>query len=60
LQVSDYRKRRPALMAICYAEIFDLYRRGRLQPDAATIFPLERAGEALAVLRDRRLTAAPW
>ena len=56
LQVSDYRKRRPAQMAICYAEIFDLYQRGRLRPDAAAIYPLERAGEALAALRDRRLT----
>jgi NADPH:quinone reductase len=56
LQVSDYRKRRPAQVAACYAEIFDLYQQGRLQPDAATVFPLERAGEALAVLRDRRLT----
>src|SRR5207244_8873842 len=56
LQVSDYRKRRPAQVAACYAEIFDLYAAGRLQPDAAIAFPLDRAGEALAALRDRRLT----
>jgi len=55
LQVSDYRKRRPAQVAACYAEIFALYERGKLQPDTATPFPLERAGEALAALRDRRL-----
>ena len=30
-------------------------RRCKLQPDAATTFPLERAGDALAALRDRRL-----
>jgi NADPH2:quinone reductase len=55
LQVSDYRKRRPAQVAACYAEVFALYERGELQPDIVTTFPLERAGEALAALRDRRL-----
>jgi NADPH:quinone reductase len=57
LQVSDYRKRRPAPVAACYAEIFALYEQGKLQPNATTTFPLERAGEALAALRDRRLDA---
>ena len=57
LQVSDYRKRRPTQVAGCYAEIFALYEQGRLQPGAAAAFPPERAGEALASLRDRRLTA---
>jgi NADPH2:quinone reductase len=57
LQISDYRKRRPAQVAACYAEIFALYEQGKLQPDAAKTFPLERAGEALAALRDRRLDA---
>ena len=54
LQVSDYRKRRPAQVAACYAEILALYEQGKLQPDVVTTFPLERAGEALAALRDRR------
>jgi D-arabinose 1-dehydrogenase-like Zn-dependent alcohol dehydrogenase len=52
----DCRSATTARGAACYAEIFDLYRQGRLQPETATIFPLERAGEALAALRDRRLT----
>jgi NADPH2:quinone reductase len=56
LQVSDYRKRRPAQAAACFAEIFDLYEKGRIRPAATTLFPLDRAGEALAALRDRRLT----
>jgi NADPH2:quinone reductase len=56
LQVSDYRKRRPAQVAACFAEIFDLYEKSRIRPAAATLFPLDRAGEALAALRDRRLT----
>jgi NADPH2:quinone reductase len=55
LQVSDYRKRRPAQMAECFAEIFALYEAGKVRPAAATVFPLERAGEALTALRDRRI-----
>jgi NADPH2:quinone reductase len=55
LQISDYRKRRPAQMAACFAEIFAFYEQGKIRPAAATVFPLERAGEALAALRDRRI-----
>jgi NADPH:quinone reductase len=53
LQVSDYRERSPALVAECFAELFGFYEAGRLRPDAALAFPLDRAG---AALRDRRLT----
>jgi NADPH2:quinone reductase len=56
LQISDYRKRRPALVGACFAEIFSLYEQGKVKPAAATAFPLARAGEALATLRDRRIT----
>lgn len=55
LQISDYRKRRPEQVAAAFAEIFTLYEQGRVRPAPATVFPLERAGEALAALRDRRL-----
>ena len=55
LQISDYRKRRPAQLAQCFAEIFAFYEAGKIAPAAATVFPLERAGEALAALRDRRI-----
>jgi NADPH:quinone reductase len=55
LQVSDYRKRRPTQAAACFAEIFDLFEQERIKAAAANLFPLERAGEALAALRDRRL-----
>ena len=55
LQVSDYRKRRPARMAACFAEIFELYEGSRIEPAPAQVFPLDKAGEALAALRDRRL-----
>jgi NADPH2:quinone reductase len=55
LQVSDYRKRRPALMRACFADIFELYERGRIKPAPAEIFPLDQAAEALAAVRDRRV-----
>ena len=55
LQISDYRKRRPAQVAACFAEIFSLYEQGKVRPAAPTVFPLARAGEALAASRDRRI-----
>jgi NADPH:quinone reductase len=55
LQISDYRKRRPAQVAAAFDEIFALFQQGTIRPAAATEFPLERAGEALAALRDRRI-----
>jgi NADPH2:quinone reductase len=55
LQISDYRKRRPAQVAAAFAEIFALYEAGKIKPAPATLFPLERAGEALAALRDRKI-----
>ena len=56
LQVSDYRKRRPAQVAACFAEIFHFYEKALIRPAATRVFPLDQAGEALAALRDRRLT----
>jgi NADPH:quinone reductase len=55
LQITDYRKRRPAELVTAYSEIFGFYELGLVKPAAATLFPLERAGEALAALRDRRI-----
>jgi NADPH2:quinone reductase len=55
LQISDYRKRRPAQVAACFAEIFGLYEAGKVKPAAVTAFPLARAGKALAAVRDRRI-----
>lgn len=55
LQISDYRKRRPALLAAYFDEVFALYDAGKIKPAAATVFRLEQAGEALAALRDRRI-----
>ena len=55
LQISDYRKRRPDQVAAAFAEIFAFCEQGKVRPAPATVFPLERACEALAALRDRRL-----
>jgi NADPH2:quinone reductase len=53
LQISDYRKRRPDRVAECFGELFDFYRAGKLHPPATIAFPLDRAVEALAAVRDR-------
>ncbi|HZT89217.1 MAG TPA: NADPH:quinone oxidoreductase family protein [Stellaceae bacterium] len=55
LQISDYRVRRPAELATCFAELFGYYALGLVQPAPAVLFPLEAAGEALAAVRDRRV-----
>jgi NADPH2:quinone reductase len=55
LQITDYRYRRPDELKACYAELFDFYNRGLIQPAPATFFPLDQAGAALAALRDRRI-----
>jgi NADPH2:quinone reductase len=55
LQITDYRKRRPAELKTAYAEIFGYYELGLVRPAPVVPFPLERAGEALAALRDRRI-----
>src|SRR5690349_15133322 len=54
LQISDYRKRRPDMLADCYAELFDWFATGRLVPAEVETYPLERAVEAMAAVRDRR------
>jgi NADPH:quinone reductase len=55
LQITDYRKRRPAELATAYSEIFGFYELGLVKPAATTNFPLEQAGEALGAVRDRRI-----
>jgi NADPH2:quinone reductase len=55
LQISDYRYRRPAELKACYAELFSFYESGLVKPAPTTLFPLDRAGDALAAVRDRRI-----
>jgi NADPH:quinone reductase len=53
LQISDYRRRMPALAAECFREIFALYEAGRIGPLPTTTLPVERYVEALTALRNR-------
>ena len=55
LQITDYRKRRPAELKTAYAEIFGYCTLGLVQAAPVNLFPLERAGDALAAVRDRRI-----
>lgn len=53
LQISDYRRRRPDLIARCYAELFRLFGDGRLHAPPTTAFGLDRVKEALHRLQQR-------
>ena len=53
LQISDYRKREPAQVAECFAEVFALYEAGKIKPAPATTLPLENFADALGQIRDR-------
>jgi NADPH2:quinone reductase len=55
LQISDYRRRRPAQLAAAFREIFEFYEQGKIKPAPTTLFPLKQAGAALAAVRDRRI-----
>lgn len=54
LQVSDYRKRLPELMAECIREIFKLYEAGKLKPAPFQAVPLDAFGSSLQNIVDRR------
>ncbi len=53
LQISDYRKRRPDLVAQCFQELFALFTAGRIKPPQTMELPLDRAAEGLVAVRDR-------
>jgi len=53
LQISDYRKRRPAQLTDCFAEIFALHGQGIVRPMPMETFPLAEASAALARLAAR-------
>lgn len=55
LQISDYRKRTPDLMADCIQEIFAWYEAGKLKPAPTTTYPLENFVQALQDIQDRRV-----
>lgn len=55
MQISDYRKRRPADMQACFAEIYALHAAGKLKPLPTKTYPLEQFAQALADIRDRKV-----
>ena len=54
MQISDYRKRRPADMQACFREIFDWYAAGKLEALPTKVYPLEQFAPAMADIRDRK------
>jgi len=53
LQISDYRKRMPELVAECFAEIFSFYASGKVRPAPFTTLPLEQFRDGLRMVQDR-------
>ncbi|MEV5931719.1 NADPH:quinone oxidoreductase family protein [Streptomyces sp. NPDC052079] len=56
LQISDYRRRRPDLMAECYRELFAFYTAGAVKAPPSTALPLSQWRRALTMIAQR---AAP-
>jgi NADPH2:quinone reductase len=54
LQVSDYRKKTPDLMAACFSELFAYAEAGKLKPLVMATHPLERFADALRLIQDRQ------
>ncbi|HVL77083.1 MAG TPA: NADPH:quinone oxidoreductase family protein [Noviherbaspirillum sp.] len=53
LQISDYRKRMPGLVAECFAEIFAFYEAGKVRPAPYTTLPLSEFRDGLRMVQDR-------
>ena len=56
LQVSDYRKRRPDLMAECYRELFALFEAGSLEAGGIVDLPLAAFADGLRMVETRTTT----
>jgi len=55
MQISDYRKRRPADMQAAFADIYALHAAGKLKPLPTKIYPIEQFAEALRDIKDRKV-----
>lgn len=56
LHWSDYREWHPEMMREAQHRLFELHGQGLLRIDLTATFPMPRAAEALALLRDRKVT----
>jgi NADPH2:quinone reductase len=54
MQISDYRKRRPADMQACFRQVFEWHAAGKLKPLPVRTYPIEQFAEAMKEIRDRR------
>jgi NADPH2:quinone reductase len=55
MQISDYRKRKPADMQAAFADIYAMHAAGKLQPLPTKVYPIEQFAEALSDIRDRKV-----
>jgi NADPH2:quinone reductase len=55
MQISDYRKRRPADMQKAFADIYALHAAGKIKPLPTKTYPLEQFADALRDIRDRKV-----
>jgi NADPH:quinone reductase len=55
IQISDYRRRMPDLMAQCLQEIFALFESGKLKPLPTVTYPLERFAKAMQDVQNRHV-----
>jgi NADPH:quinone reductase len=55
MQISDYRKRRPADMQAAFAEIYRLRAAGKLKPLPTKVYPIEQFADAFRDIKDRKV-----
>ena len=56
LQISDYRKRQPALVRRCFEEVFGLFEAGRIKAPPTRGFALAHAPDAMTALLSRSVS----
>jgi NADPH2:quinone reductase len=54
MQISDYRKRRPADMQACFEQIYAWHAQGKLKPLPVKVYPFEQFAEGMKDIRDRK------
>ena len=54
MQISDYRKRKPADMQACFKEIFALHAAGKLKQLETKVYPFAQFADAMKDIRDRK------
>lgn len=55
IQISDYRKRMPDLVAQCLRDIFALFEAGKIKPLPTVTYPLERFAKAMQDVQNRQV-----